>query len=511
MNNLAADQKRQLVRTLDWKQIAVSCVAICVGAGIFSVGAKVISQDAGPSSVLSFLIAGLVCALAAMCYAEFSSVIPIAGSAYTYSYTAVGEIFGWIIGWNIILELFLATTVIMKYWCVYLYDFFYFIGIGWLGPIQIGDFKVDWPIFIIAAAFVMLLIRGTELAAKTTTVLAVLKVAVVFIVIIMGVRYFDIANFTPFVPEAKPIDGDSGIFSQSLFSFILGQEPMHFGIFGILAGAGVIFFAFIGFDSAAGLAEETKNPRKNVPLGLMVGVAAVVILYILVAIVTCGMVPYTAFSDYQIDHPDMTASLTTAFAIHGDNVVGGIISVGIVIGLISVILVAMLSVSRVIFAMSRGGLLPRSLSITSKYKTPHRCIILVGILATAIAAFAYVSVLDNMISIGTLSAFILVSIAVPIYRKRTNYDKNNDLVVDQNGDKIKPFRVPFSPIFPIISAVVCFWLMLQLNIETWLAFGIWLVVGLAIYFGFGYRNSELNKHPEFIEKSSQRKEYNVES
>ncbi|MDR0788843.1 MAG: amino acid permease [Bifidobacteriaceae bacterium] len=508
---LKNDNSRKLKRTLDWRNIAIMSVAMCVGAGIFSVGARVISVYSGPSAIISFLIAGFVCLLAAMCYAEFSSVIPVTGSAYTYSYAALGEFMAWLIGWSVILEMFLAATVILKYWCVYLYDFFDLLGAD-LSPIHIGGngsadsgLVFDWPIPILAFVLVFLLIRGTDISSMVANVLVVVKLIVIAVVVIMGLKYFDLANFKPFIPASvESVSDVSNVLHQSLFSFLLGLNPSNYGIIGIFSGASVIFFAFIGFDNAASLSEEAKDPRKNVPLGLIAGVLLVTGIYVTVAVITCGMVPYTAFAEWTATHPDSTPSLTTAFAIHGDNNIGAIIAFGIIIGLFSVILMCMLGFSRIVFAMSRDGLLPKSLSVTGKHDTPYRIQIIGGVLMTLVAAFAYADVLDEMISIGTLFAFIVVSYSVPVFRKngekkfREIEKKHPELIDEDATSGVKPFQVPFCPVFPIISGTVCLWLTMQLAVRTWLTFLIWMAIGLVIYFLYSYKHSELELHSEYI-------------
>ncbi|MDR0950688.1 MAG: amino acid permease [Candidatus Ancillula sp.] len=500
--HLEGDEQRQLKRSLHWWDITIMAIAICVGAGIFSVGAKVITQYAGPASIISFIIAGVICGLAAMCYAEFTSVIPVAGSAYTYSYSALGEIVAWIIGWDLILEFFLSTAVILKYWCVYLYSTLRLLGMQGAGGWVIGGRTFDWPIFVAALFIILVLVKGASFSSKTAGFFVALKLAIILIIIVMGIQYFNPANFTPFIPPASTSGVNAGdTMRQSLFSFMLGQQPQVYGIFGIFTGAGIIFFAFLGFDGAASVAEETVNPRKNVPIGLMAGVGVVTVIYIAIAVITVGMVKYTDFNAYLAAHPGETASLTTAFEIRGANNVGGIIALGILIGLTSVIMMTLQSLTRIVFAMSRDGLLPRWFSITSKKeKVPHRIIIVAGILVALVAAFAYVDVLDEMINIGTLSAFILVSFAVPIFRRlRKKRGEDIDTVVRMDGERVKIFKVPLSPFLPILSGIICIWLTLQLAVITWVCFVVWLIVGLAIYFGFGYKHSELEIHPEFIE------------
>lgn len=501
MTHLFNDEVRELKRSLTWKDIAIMSISVCVGAGIFSVGAKVIVFEAGPSAIISFIIAGAVCTLAAMCYAEFSAVLPITGSAYTYSYSVLGEFIAWVIGWNMILELFLAVTVILKYWCIYLYDCVRLMGINGFGPLQIGTMvKLDWPIFIFAIFMLIVLIKGADVTTRVASVFVVIKLVIIAVIIFFGLSHFNFANLSPFIPDVKASGTSSGdVLSQTFFSYLLGQEPSHFGIFGIFAGAGIIIFAFVGFDMAASAAEETKNPRKNVPFGLMAGVGAVTLIYVTIGIVNAGMVSLDRYNEFLALHPDQTPSLATAFEIVGDTKTGAIISFGIFVGLTSVLLISMLSFSRVAFAISRDGLLPRSLSIThKKYHTPHRILIVGTVLSVIVVSTVSIDVLSEMINIGTLSAFIVVSFAIPIFRKRR---KGNDKYIQRmDGEKVEYFKVPFSPFLPILSGVICIWLSLQLQLMTWICFSIWLVVGLLIYFFYGYRNSELNKHPEFVLK-----------
>jgi APA family basic amino acid/polyamine antiporter len=280
---------------------------------------------------------------------------------------------------------------------------------------------------------------------------------------------------------------------QSLFSWMLGGVPAKFGIFGIFSGAAIIFFAFIGFDNAATVAEETINPKKNVPIGLLVGVGVVSLLYVLTAVVTAGMVPTSAFQAWEAANPDSSVSIATAFEIVGQNWAGAASSFGAFVGLSSVVLIAMMGLSRVVFAMSRDGLFPRSFSIThKKFHTPHRIQITCGVVIALIASLTKVELLAEMINIGTLSAFVVVSFAVPVLRNRQKAEGLDTLQLEKDH-----FRVPFSPVLPIISGVVCIWLSLNLAIETWAFFAIWLGVGLIFYFSFGRRNSGLAKNPEF--------------
>lgn len=491
LSRAESDDKRALKRSLTWMDIAVLGVSMSVGAGIFSIGAKVISEQAGPAAIISFLIAALVCALAAMCYAEFASSIPVAGSAYTFSYSTLGEIIAWIVGWNIILELFMACSVVIKYWAVYLYTSARLLGVWIPGALEVFGFKVDWTIFLGAAFFTVLLVLGTKLSARVASVFVVIKIGVILFVVIAGFRYFDFHNLVPFIPQAQPIEGTSSIESQSIMSALLGLAPQSFGVMGIFSGAAIIFFAFIGFDNAAAVAEETVNPRRNMPLGLLAGIGVVSLLYMLTAVVSAGMVPISGYLRYKEEHPGETVSLATAFEINGQNFAGAISALGAFVGLTTVVLIAMLGLSRVLFAISRDGLLPRALSETSKRGTPARLQVIIGVAIAVTAAFANVDTLAEMINVGTLSAFVIVSFSVPIMRRRLKAAGTYNE---------KQFRIPLSPALPIASGVICILLSLNLAVITWVFFLIWVAAGLVIYFCYGIRNSELAKHPENIVK-----------
>jgi APA family basic amino acid/polyamine antiporter len=466
------EKGHNLKRTLGTWDLMIMGVAVAVGAGIFSVGAKAAGSYAGPSVTLAFLLAAVTCALAIMCYAEFASAVPVAGSAYTFTYATLGELLAWIIGWDLILEMLTAAAVIAKYWGIYLSDVFTLWN--WHVPetINVLGINVSWGPFIIVAIFTVLLVLGTKLSARVSGVITVIKVAIVLFVIVVGAFFIKPDNYTPFIPKAVPTNGGAGdAWGQSLFSFMTGAAPAQYGIFGLLAGASLVFFAFIGFDVVATSAEEVKNPQRTLPRGIFAGLAIVTVLYIAVSLVLTGMVPYTVLAD------DPTASLATAFISVGADWAAQVIAVGILVGLTTVIMVLLLGLSRVLFSMSRDGLLPRSLSVTSeKRRTPARIQILVGCAVALLAGLTDVGILEEMINIGTLSAFVLVSIGVIVLRKK-------------RPDLKRSFKVPLSPYLPILSAVLCLWLMLNLTTLTWVRFLVWLVVGFIIYFSYGRRHS----------------------
>ncbi|OZG63070.1 amino acid permease [Bifidobacterium lemurum] len=473
------EEGRSLKRNLKWWDLAVMGVAVAVGAGIFSVGAQAAAFHAGPAVIISFLIAGLVCGAAVMCYAEFASMMPVAGSAYTFTYTTVGEIVAWIIGWDLILEMMMAGSVISKYWGVYLNDFMHLMGWDIDTTVAVGPLDIDVAPILIVAFFTTLLVFGTKIGARVDGAMTVLKIAIVFFVIIVGFFYVKASNFTPFIPPSEPSSATGGeaLTTQPLWQWATGMTPSVYGIPGILSGAALVFFAFLGFDVVATTSEEVENPKRNVPLGICSGLALIIVMYILVAIVTTGMVSYKELA--QVESP----SLATAFEAVGATWAAKIISFGIVLGLATVVMVLLLGLTRVVFAMSRDGLLPRALSSTGRYGTPAKLQMAAGAAVAVVAACFPIDVLGDMVNIGTLSAFTLVAISVPIMRRK-------------RPELPRAFKVPGNPWLPILIAVANLWLMLNLSVLTWIRFVVWLAIGFAIYFAYGYRHALLGKKTE---------------
>ncbi|MDF9278898.1 amino acid permease [Arthrobacter sp. EH-1B-1] len=470
----SGEKGRTLKRSLTTWDLMIMGVAVAVGAGIFSVGAQAAAFNAGPAVTISFVLAAITCALAIMCYAEFATAMPVAGSAYVFTYATMGELLAWIIGWNLILELLMAGAVIAKFWGVYLSDLFAVLNLDVPSQVNLLGITVYWGPLIIVAIFTMILVLGTKLSARVNNIFTIIKIAIVLFVIVVGFFYIDGANYTPFVPASEaPAELDSSWASQPFLSFLSGANPAMYGFTGIISGAALVFFAFIGFDVVATSAEEVKNPQKTLPRGIFSGLALVTVLYILVTLAVTGMVSYQELAATE------SPSLATAFQLVGADWAAGIISVGSLIGLTTVIMVLLMGLARVIFAMSRDGLMPRGLSRTSaKRSTPARTQILCGVVVALLAGFTEVELLAEMINIGTLSAFVTVSLGIVVLRK-----KRPDL---------KPsFRVPFGKVIPILSAILCVYLMLNLATVTWVFFGIWLVVGFAIYFAYGQRHSRL--------------------
>lgn len=465
------DPDRRLRRTLTAWDLAVLGVSVAVGAGIFSVGATAAASYAGPAVIVSFVIASVVCGLAIMCYAEFASTMPVAGSAYTYSYATMGEFVAWVIGWDLILEMLLASAVIAKFWGVYLWDAFALFGVDVPETVSVLGVDVSWGPVLIVAVFTTLLAIGTRLSTRVNSIFTILKVGITLFVIVAGFFYVKAENWTPFVPPSQPAPEGTSVLEQPLTGFLLGFEPSMYGVMGILSGAALVFFAFIGFDVVATTAEETKDPQRNVPRGILGGLALVTVLYVLVTVVVTGMVSYTELAESG------SPSLTTAFVLVGADWAGRVISVGILVGLTSVLMVLLLGLTRVVFAMSRDGLLPRGMSRTSpRFGTPTKLQIGMGVVVAVIAGVSQVELLEEMINIGTLSAFVLVSFGVPLLRR-------------SRPDLPRGFRVPFSPVLPIVSGVACLWLMLNLTTLTWVRFLVWIVVGAVIYAAYSYRHS----------------------
>ncbi|WP_129337826.1 amino acid permease [Cellulomonas endophytica] len=466
----AEDPDRRLRRDLTAWDLAVLGVAVAVGAGIFSVGATAAANHAGPAVIVSFLIASVVCALAIMCYAEFASTLPVAGSAYTFSYATMGELVAWIIGWDLILEMALAAAVIAKFWGVYLSDAFGLFGVDVPTTVSVGGLAVDWGPVVVVAVFTTLLAVGTRLSTRVNSVFTILKVGITVFVIVAGFFYVRAENYSPFVPPSEPTEGAADL-EQPLFAFLSGADPSAYGVLGVLSGAALVFFAFIGFDVVATTAEETKSPQTTVPKGILGGLALVTVLYVLVTVVVTGMVSYRELAQEE------SPSLTSAFVLVGADWAGQVISVGILVGLTSVLMVLLLGLTRVVFAMSRDGLLPRAMSRTSpRFGTPVRLQVGAGVVVALVAGLAQVELLEEMINIGTLSAFVLVSFGIPVLRRT-------------RPDLPRGFRVPLSPALPVLSGLACLWLMSNLTALTWLRFLAWLALGFAVYAAYSYRHS----------------------
>ncbi|MCV7001372.1 amino acid permease [Mycolicibacterium alvei] len=461
----------RLRKDLNWWDLTVFGVSVVIGAGIFTITASTAGNLTGPAISIAFLIAAVACGLAALCYAEFASTVPVAGSAYTFSYATFGEFVAWIIGWDLILEFGVAAAVVAKGWSSYLGTVFGFGG----AIADVGGVAVDWGALLIIAAVTILLVFGTKLSARFSLAITIIKVSVVLLVVIVGAFYIKAANYTPFIPPNEAGEGASGA-DQSLFSLLTGGAGSHYGWYGVLAGASIVFFAFIGFDVVATTAEETRDPQRDMPRGILTSLGIVTVLYVAVSVVLSGMVSYTVLRDA----PEGYANLATAFAANGVHWAAKIISIGALAGLTTVVIVLMLGQTRVVFAMSRDGLLPRRLATTGSRGTPVRISMIVGLLVAIAASVFPMGRLEEMVNIGTLFAFVLVSAGVIVLRRT-------------RPDLPRGFRVPWVPVLPIAAILACLWLMLNLTGLTWIRFLLWMAIGVVVYAAYGRRHSVLGR------------------
>jgi APA family basic amino acid/polyamine antiporter len=470
----------QLRRALGPVQLTTLGVGAIIGAGIFVLTGQAAAQHAGPAIVLSFILAGAACGFAGLCYAEFASMIPVAGSAYTYAYATMGELLAWIIGWDLILEYSLGAATVAVGWSGYVVSFLRDLGINfpleWANPsgvdILVNGQVVGQGIFNVPAAIIALLVTallvvGIKESASANATIVVIKVAVVLLFIAFGVSFVNSDNWSPFIPES------TGTFGE-------------FGWSGIVRGAAVVFFAYIGFDAVSVAAQEAKNPQKDMPTGILMSLAICTILYIAVALVLTGIVPYTS-----LNVPDPIA---VGIDATGLSWLKPFIKLGAIAGLSSVILVMIMAQPRIFYAMSRDGLLPPVFKrIHPKFRTPHITTVVTGIAVAMTAGIFPIGQLGHMVSIGTLLAFVIVSLGVLVLRyKQPNLDR--------------PFRTPGMPFVPILGALSCLYLMSFLPLETWIRLFIWLAIGLAIYFLYGARSAAraralglTNAPPEIID------------
>ena len=465
----ADEADHQLKRTLSALDLTVFGIGVIIGAGIFTLTGRAAKDYAGPSIALSFAVGAVVCGLAALCYAEFASTVPISGSAYTFSYATLGELIAWIIGWDLLLELMLGASVVAQGWSTYFVKLLKQLGIGWPDAIAPGS-HFDLPAFVLVALLTVLVAVGIKESMRVNLVLVGVKLFIVLFVIIAGIGFINKDNWSPFIPPSAPGKSSQGL-TTPLLQVITGVEPASFGVLGIMAGAAVVFFAYIGFDVVATTAEEAKNPQRDLPRGIIGSLVICTILYIAVSLVITGMVNYK-----DID-PD--AALASAFSSVGKEGYATLVSAGAVAGLTTVVMTLMIGATRVTFAMSRDHLIPARLGVTNpKTGTPVRLTLIIGTAVALIASLTPIGKLEEMVNIGTLTAFMLVSIAIPILRKR-------------RPDLKRSFKVPGNPVVPYLSAAACFYLVLNLSVETWIRFIVWMALGFIIYFTYSRHHSKL--------------------
>ncbi|UJW35570.1 amino acid permease [Saccharothrix sp. AJ9571] len=463
---LQRQESGDLKRRLRGRDLVGFGVGIIIGTGIFTLAGVEAKTHAGPAVTLSFVIGAVVAGLAALCYAELASSVPTAGSAYTYAFATLGEVFAWIIGWDLLLEFALGAAVVSRGWSGYLANL---LGLPpeWFGE----DATINVGAVLIIAVLTVVAVAGIKQSALFTNVLVVVKVAVCLMILGIGVFFVKASNLTPFIPPARPAGEDADVLHQPVVEAGLGLEQSAFGLAGVLTAAAIVFFAYTGFEALANLGEETKNPRKDLRVGILGALGICALLYIGVSLVLTGMVPFTDI--------DEGAPLADAFDSVGMHWISALISLGAVTGLTSVMMVELVTIGRIGFAMGRDGLLPKKLgTVHPRWGTPHRVTIIGAVLIALLAAFVPITELSDMVSIGALSAMIIVAIAVPVLRRK-------------RPDLERPFTVPFSPVLPIVAALACFYLMLNLDVLTWIRFAAWMGLGLVIYFVYGRRHSRL--------------------
>jgi APA family basic amino acid/polyamine antiporter len=480
----ASESEKGLKRTLTaWSLVALGIGAI-IGAGLFVRTAMAASQNAGPSVTIAFILAAIGCALAGLCYAELSSSIPISGSAYTYTYATMGELLAWVIGWDLILEYAVGAATVGIAWSEYLNNFL--VNVLHLSPIpyslshspfqQITDpitgvvssGIINLPALFIVGIISLLLIKGIQESAFVNGIIVIVKVVIVILIIVIGWHFINPVNHTPYIPPS------------SIFTDEHGVNHNFGGFWGIVGAAGTVFFAFIGFDAVSTAAQETKNPKRNMPIGILGSLAVCTVLYILFGHVLTGV---ASVEDFRTGGKEASVAFAINEHMPGFKWLADFVTVAILAGFSSVILVMLLGQSRVFYAMGKDGLLPSFFSdLHSKFKTPYKANLIILIIVGLFAAFVPGDIVGDMTSIGTLFAFVLVCVAVIVLRKT-------------NPELKREFRTPWVPFIPILGIIACLLMMVGLGWTNWLRLFAWMAIGVLIYFVYSKKNSKLN-HPD---------------
>ncbi|HMA45746.1 MAG TPA: amino acid permease, partial [Frankiaceae bacterium] len=428
---------RRLHRHLSARDLTVFGVGVIIGTGIFVLTGEAAATRAGPAVALSFVVAAVACGLAALCYAEFASTVPVAGSAYTFSYASLGELLAWIIGWDLILELALGAAVVAVGWSQYFTSLLdTSLGVRLPSSITGEDAAFNLPAFLVVVLLTGVLVAGIKASARFNTVVVAVKLAVVLIVVVAGVFYVKSANYSPFIPpEGSPGAPGTSPADPPVLETVFGVKLGTFGVSGIVTAAALVFFAYIGFDIVATAAEETRRPQRDVPIGILGSLAICTALYVAVSLVVTGMVRY--------DRLNASAPLAEAFRSVGRPGFATVISIGVVFGLTAVIMILMLGQSQVFFAMSRDRLLPAAFSrVHPRFGTPYRTTVATGVAVALVAAFIPLSELAELVNIGTLFAFVLVSAGVVVLRRT-------------RPDLRRAFRTPWVPLVPVLAVLAC--------------------------------------------------------
>ena len=475
MEEMHGDNRlRRILGPVQLTSLGVGCI---IGTGIFVLTGRAAHDTTGPALMLSFVVAGLGCIFAALCYAEFAAMVPVAGSAYTYAYATLGELFAWIIGWDLILEYSVASSTVAHGWSHYFQDF---IGIfGYRIPAVLAKAPIDdnpvtgivasgaWvnlPAIVITAIVTAILVKGIRESAGFNTLMVIIKVAIVFLVIGVGAFYVNPDNWKPFAPF--------GLTGISFFGKTIAGQTVNGTPVGMLSGAAIIFFAYIGFDSVSTHAEEAKNPQRDVPIGIIVSLILCTILYIAVSAVLTGMVRY--------DKINIDAPVSDAFGQVGLTWAQFLVSLGALAGITSVLLVLMLSQPRVMLAMARDGLVPVGFfgAVHPRFRTPYKSTLLTGLFVATLGGLLPLRILSDLVNIGTLLAFVIVCAAVLVMRRT-------------HPEIPRPFRCPWCPLVPLLGIGICLLLMFSLPAINWLRLFVWLAIGMVIYFGYGKAHSVL--------------------
>ncbi|SDH20359.1 amino acid permease [Chitinophaga filiformis] len=444
-------------------------IGVIIGAGLFSLTGIAAANNTGPAVILSFILAAVGCAFSALCYAEMASMVPVAGSAYTYAYATLGELFAWIIGWDLVLEYSVGAATVGISWSKYLITFLDKFNIHLPAQLVTSPFElvkladgtqihgyINLPAVLIIVFITSIIIFGTKGSALFNAIVVALKIGVVLVFIALGWHYINPENYKPFIPQ------NTGEFG-------------HFGVSGILRGAGVVFFVFIGFDIVATMAQETKNPKKNMPIGILGSLIICTILFVLFGYVMTGLAHYTEFKDNA-------APVAVAIAHTPYEWLFLAVIAAILIGYTSVILVDLLGQSRVFYSMSKDGLLPKVFStLHPRFATPYKSNIVLCIFISLFAGLVPIHVVGEMTSIGTLLAFVMVCLGVIILRIK-------------QPDIPRAFKTPFVPVVPILGILTCLLMMFSLPLDTWIRLIVWLLIGFAIYFGYGRKHSKLRNN-----------------
>jgi APA family basic amino acid/polyamine antiporter len=460
----------RLRRELSALDLTVFGVGVIVGTGIFVLTGQVARENAGPAVALSFVASGVACGLAALCYAELSSTVPVAGSAYTFSYATIGEFPAWIIGWDLVLEMALGAAVVAVGWSGYATSLLDSMGLHLPSSIAGDGANFNIPAMLIVLLVTALLVLGIKISSRVNAIIVTIKIAVVLLVIVAGLFFVKAVNYQPFIPHEQSGPAISGG-KAPLIQVLFGAAPVNFGWLGVFTAAAVVFFAFIGFDIVATAAEETRRPQRDLPIGIISSLAICTMLYVAVSLVVVGMQNYKALST--------DAPLADAFKSVGHPAFATIISVGALAGLTTVVLILILGQTRVLFAMARDHLVPPWLAaVHPRFGTPYRITLILGGIVSIVAALFPLAALAELVNIGTLFAFVVVSIAVIVLRRT-------------RPDLPRSFRTPLVPVVPILSVLACFYLMLNLPVDTWIRFVVWMLIGSVFFFAYGRRRSHL--------------------